>query len=204
MERLGLADETLLLFMSDHGILLGERGLVGKKGRIRRDIRGWPAYPEIARIPMMIRAPGIAPRRSDALVHPGDLAPTALDLLRVTRPSSMKTASLAPLLRGEVDRVRETAVSSWSLQGWSAGRPSVIRTEEWSLAYWRAGLASELYHRATDPGETRNVIREYPREARELHSRYLEFLRRNDTPAKHYYPRRWLVGGAGAGEPDVP
>jgi hypothetical protein len=85
------------------------------------------------------------------------------------------------------------AVSSWSLRSTGATRPSVVRDAEWSLVFWCTGVEPELYHRASDPGETRNVLRANEAEARRLLGEYLRFLRENETPAKHYWSRRWLV-----------
>ena len=193
VEELGHREDTVVVFLSDHGILLGERGLLGKMGGTMRSLLGWPPYAELARIPMMVRAPGIGPGRSDALVHPGDLTPTLLELAGVPVPGTMNTSSLLPILRGELQSVRDLAVSSWSLRGWSPHRPSVIRTQEWSLVYWRAGVRPELYHRKSDPEETRDVYGDRPAEARELHRRYVDFIRANGAPVKHLLPRLLLA-----------
>ena len=140
-----------------------------------------------------IRAPGIAPGRSNAFVHPGDVTPTLLDLAGVRVPSTMKTASLAPLLKREQERVRDAAVSSWSLRGWSVHRPSMIRTDEWAMVFWRSGIAPELYHLPTDPGETTNVFPKHQAVARDLHRRYVEFLQTNDAPPCQLLPRRFFM-----------
>ena len=108
-------------------------------------------------------------------------------------PKSMTTASLKGVLERRQERVRDVAVSSWSLKGWSAFRPSVVRSEEWTLVFWRTGIEPELYHRPSDPGETQNVYRENRAAARELHRAYLEFLRAGETSIGNYLPRLWLM-----------
>jgi arylsulfatase A-like enzyme len=193
MDALGLREDTVVVFLSDHGILLGERGLIGKSDGKRESLRGWPLYREISRVPMMFRVPGLKPGRRDCFAHPGDVGPTLLELSGIKIPETMRTASLAKVLRGEQERVRDVAVSSWSLRDWSVYRPSVIRTDEWSLVFWRSGVRPELYHLPSDPGETRDVFPENSGEARRLHARYVQFLRDNETPAKNLWPRRWLV-----------
>jgi len=193
IDALGRRDDTVVAFLSDHGIFLGERGLVGKMGGKQRSLRGWPPYWEVARIPLMIRVPGIAPGRRNAFVHPGDLAPTLLELAGVPIPPTMKAASLVPVLRGERDSVRPLAVSSWSPRGASVYRPSVIRTEEWSLVFWRSGVEPELYHLPTDPREEGNVYRQHRGAAREVHRQYVGFLREHGAPWGNWWPRRWLV-----------
>lgn len=190
---LGLEDETCVVFLSDHGIFLGEHNLLGKASKIGADLRGWPPYVEVSRIPLMLRVPGVRPGRAETLCHPGDLTPTLLELAGVKKPETMHTRSLAGVLRGERRDVRDVAVSSWSLRPRRATRPSVVRDPEWSMVFWRSGMAPELYHRATDPGETRNVAAQHPAEVRRLHGEYLRFLRENACTPGNYWSRRWLV-----------
>jgi arylsulfatase A-like enzyme len=193
IDALGHRDDTVVAFLSDHGILLGERGLLGKSDGKKESLRGWPLYPEISHVPMMYRVPGLRPGRRQAFAHPGDVGPTLLDFAGVKIPDTMRASSLAGVLWGEEERVRDVAVSSWSLRDWTPYRPSVIRTDEWSLVFWRAGIRPELYHLPSDPGETRDVFAENVGEARALHARYVQFLRENETPPKNFWPRRWLV-----------
>ncbi|HEU4753556.1 MAG TPA: sulfatase-like hydrolase/transferase, partial [Armatimonadota bacterium] len=195
----GLREDTCVVFLSDHGMFLGEHNLLGKSSKIGSDLRGWPPYVEVSRIPMMFRVPGLEPGRREALVHPGDVTTTLLELAGVPRPERMRTPSLAPVLRGDMPGRRPVAVSSWSLRGARTTRPSVVRDAEWSLVFWRTGVPPELYHRPTDPGETRNVLRGNEREARRLHREYVRFLQESDTPAKNYWPRRWLVSWGESG-----
>jgi arylsulfatase A-like enzyme len=197
IDALGLGEDTAVIFLSDHGIYLGEHGLVGKSGTRAQFLLGWPLYREAVSIPMMVRLPGVAPRRCGAFVHPGDLMPTLLELAGVARPDRVQAPSLLPLLRGETDQVRDLAVSSWSFRNWSRYRPSTVWTREWSLVYWRMGIEPELYHLPTDPGQCRSVYRDHPDVARELHGRYANLLQHLETPAAHYWPRRvmWSVPG---------
>jgi len=196
LDALGRRDDTAVVFLSDHGMFLGERNLLGKMGGRGEGLVGWPTFRELSRVPFMFRVPGVTPGRRRAFVHPGDVAPTLVSLAGVERPARMTAADLTPVLRGETESVRDLAVSSWSLRDWSVHRPSVIRTDEWALVYWRLGVRPELYHLSTDPGEERDVFAENLPVARELHRRYLEFLRQNNVSAKNYWPRRglWTLG----------
>jgi arylsulfatase A-like enzyme len=193
VDALGLRENTALAFMSDHGILLGERGLLGKHTGKKRGLLGWPTYPEVSSVPLLVRIPGLAPRRCSAFGHPADLMPTILELAGAERGARVRAASLMPVLQGRAGGVRDFALSSWSLRDWSRHRPSVLRTEEWSLYFWRFDVAPELYHRPTDPEEHDNVALEHPRVVRELHARYARFLRENDAPARNYWARRLLL-----------
>jgi arylsulfatase A-like enzyme len=196
VDALGLREETTVVMLSDHGIYLGDRGLIGKmEGRANENGRpiGWPTYPELSSIPMIWRVPGLTPGRRSAFIHPGDLSATLLDLAGIEAPPSFRTRSAARVLRGQDEKIRDVAVSSWSLRNVNARRPSTIRTEEWSLAFWRGDIEPEVYHRKTDPMERTNVYRGEKGVARELHARYLQFLREQDTPLKNLLPRLWHI-----------
>jgi arylsulfatase A-like enzyme len=205
LDELKLWDDTAVLFLSDHGFYLGEHGLVGKMGKRSRAIRGWPLYREVTAVPMMIRLPGLTPRRCSAFVHPGDLMPTILELAGVARPDRVQAPSLLPLVRGEVESVRDVAVSSWSFRNWSPHRPSTVWTDEWSLVYWRTGIEPELYHLPSDPDQLRNVYADHRDVARELHGRYVRLLQELQTPPAHYWPRRllWTVPWGTASAPEL-
>lgn len=86
LEELGLADDTAVIFTSDHGFLLGEHGIIGKA--IMNEVEGGgfvyeatPMYAELRRIPLLVRLPGVEQtRRIDALVQAPDLFPTILEM----------------------------------------------------------------------------------------------------------------------------
>lgn len=193
VDELGHREDTVVAFLSDHGIFLGERNLLGKMGGSMKNLLGWPPYPQLSRVPLMVRAPGIAPGRREAFVHPGDVTPTLLELAGVKVPPTMNTASLTRVMRGQENAVRDIAVTSWSLKGTNPHRPSVIRNEEWTLVFWRSGIPPELYHRATDPWEERNVYDANRTVAAELHRKYVQFLREHDAGLRDLAPRLWLM-----------
>ncbi|BBM72565.1 sulfatase family protein [Rhodothermus marinus] len=90
LEQSGLAENTLVIYMSDNGFLLGEHGLIDKRN----------AYEESIRIPMLAWAPGyIAPgAKIDALVRNIDIAPTILELTGVSTTILMDGRSFLGLL----------------------------------------------------------------------------------------------------------
>jgi N-acetylglucosamine-6-sulfatase len=90
LEQSGLAENTLVIYMSDNGFLLGEHGLIDKRN----------AYEESIRIPMLVWAPGyIAPgTKIDALVRNIDIAPTILELTGVSTTIPMDGRSFLGLL----------------------------------------------------------------------------------------------------------
>lgn len=90
----GHADDTIVLFCSDHGCCLGAHGLPAKNN----------PFEESMRIPCLIRWPGhIAPKQDAGLVDAFDLAPTLLGLLGQPIPAHMIGRNLAPYLLGQSD-----------------------------------------------------------------------------------------------------
>src|SRR5262249_45835134 len=140
VDELGLRESTAVVFLSDHGIFLGEHDLLGKSNKARDDVDGWPPYREVSEIPMLLRVPGVAPRRAPAVVHPGDLMLTLLELAGAPVATGATASSLMPLVRREMDTVRDVAVTAWSYRGWSHRHPSRIRHGEWSMIWWRTGI----------------------------------------------------------------
>ena len=91
VEAMGLWDETIIVFVSDHGYFFGEHGFFGK-GRVKRgdDVKAkyggqvWvqsPLYQELIRVPLLMSVPGVAPQKVNDLVSWVDLMPTLLDLV---------------------------------------------------------------------------------------------------------------------------
>ena len=100
LERLGLDDNTVVIFSSDHGSLLGDHGLSGK----------WLMYENSIRVPMIIYDPRIDPRlagqRRDEMVLSIDIAPTLLALAGIEPPESMQGENVMSLVRDESRRWR--------------------------------------------------------------------------------------------------
>ncbi len=165
LEDVGLRDRTAVVFTSDHGMFLGEHNRTGKSNIWPGDTRRWPLYEEVAHIPLLIRAPGVAPARVQALVQPPDLMPTLLDVARVTPPSELHGRSLLPLLRGEASAHRGVVVS-----GAHGARGAQVAVRDGRFSYYPAGEAgtAELYDTVEDPGELHNLAERCSDEVRRL------------------------------------
>jgi arylsulfatase A-like enzyme len=181
LEALGLAEETVVVYSTDHGDMMGEHRLLAK---------GVP-FEGASRVPLLIRAPGVPAGRVTTPVSQIDVLPTVLDLLGVPAPPSAPGASLRPLLGGEPAALpaRPAAdglafgevVIEWagtprgeSVSGYRppaadggaaaeaalramAARQRTIRRGRWKLTVDEGG-EHELYDLAADPGEARNRL----------------------------------------------
>jgi iduronate 2-sulfatase len=159
LNRLGLTERTIVVFWSDHGLHVGERGLWGKATNYELDTRA----------PLIISTPGYAPGRVNGLVEFVDLYPTMLELAVLPPPSqALEGESLVPLLREPHGPGRDYAISQHP-RPWPASanvapthmgytvRSAQHRYIEWRE--WPAGavVAVELYDHLVDPAETINV-----------------------------------------------
>ncbi len=136
LDVLGLRENTVIFFVSDHGFYFGEHGYFGKAEWISDNWAtltegttvpawlpeswlltvGWsPLYQELTRVPLIVQAPGLKPGRREALTSASDLAPTILDLTGVERPSVMQGESFLDVLVEGKDEHRPFVVSSWLL-----------------------------------------------------------------------------------------
>ena len=94
LERLGQAENTVIVFLSDNGFFLGEHGLAGK----------WYGHEESIRVPLLVYDPRVPASargqvRSEIALNV-DVAPTVLDLAGLAAPPGVQGRSLAPIVRG--------------------------------------------------------------------------------------------------------
>jgi len=144
----GLLEKTIIVFWSDHGYFLGEKGLWYKR----------KAFERSARMPLIIAAPGYAAgKASRKPVELLDLYPTLADLCNLKAPDELEGQSLRPLLK-------DPNLSSWNkpavTQIWHSKKAwgYSIRTQRYRYTEWMEGKAGrELYDHQTDPDEIRNL-----------------------------------------------
>jgi arylsulfatase A-like enzyme len=165
MERfrdLGLDENTVVVLMSDHGYLLGERGYTGKVPS--------QMHPELAQVPFVIVHPNGrgAGRTSRYFASTHDVGATIMSLLGVDRPGWMKGADLSPALDG-----REPAERREFHYGGMYNR-FFIRTDDWVLIGDNQGNERTLCNLREDPQEFRNVVADHPAVSRELYSTVLD------------------------------
>ena len=144
-------DDTLVIFTSDHGEMLGDHRAL-KKGPLM--------FEEMIRIPLLIKPPA-GPEDSrviNELVSHVDLVPTILDYCGVNESGSLHGQSLKPMIEGGVSAVRTGIAAEYHSVHW--GEPAYPlrcwRTEEWKHVETIDG-DDELYHISEDPLEIRNL-----------------------------------------------
>lgn len=183
LENSGQLDHTVIIFTSDNGMLLGEKGIVGKE----------LAYDPSIRVPLVMRLPGAAHngRRVAQPVLNLDWAPTLLDLAGASAPIEMHGASLRPLLRGDARTWRrDWLMVSRAERG--SDRPDFLAvcSRDWKyIRYVRGALFEELFDLRSDPGERTNLVSKPSAAAQLEHMR----TRMGQLLEQAGHDRAWMV-----------
>lgn len=176
LDELGYAENTLVVLLSDHGELLGERRQPGHGGAHTK----YSLYDSAVRVPLIVRWPGVSRPGlvSQAAVELIDLMPTWLDAARAAAPPYLPGRSLRPLLAGESPQqagwrqatLSEQFTAATETPG-AAGLPDraaplprgqwAIREQRYKLIH-RTGARSAFYDLQEDPGEINNLIDDPP------------------------------------------
>jgi arylsulfatase A-like enzyme len=206
VDLMGLRDNTVVVFLSDHGYYFGEHGYLGKSvWDPDLGTQSWsPLYREVTRVPLMVSAPATPPRRTDALTTLVDVPATILDLAGVEAPDGVAGRSFGSVLRGETDDHRELVISGWPLE-YQKGRisiavdswprriahdqPFTVTARGYSLVVGGPDDDIELYDLAADPGEEVNIALERPDEAAGILEDAFEYLLSIGTEAALLEPR---------------
>ena len=150
LDRLGLADDTVVLFNSDHGELMGDHGLVFK---------GPFHYEPMIRVPTILRWPGggvPGGRTHDGIFSSVDIVPTLLEALDVPVPEGAQGISALPALRGEDGPRRDWALVEH--REWAGGmQTKTLVTDRWKVTYYPGQPFGELFDLAADPREYENL-----------------------------------------------
>lgn len=178
-----LSTNTVVVFLSDNGYMMGDRGWSGKV----------IPYEGSVRVPMMIRAPGAqAKGASDAPVSSLDLPPTFLRLAGVTPPKEWPGRDLTPLLQGAKEHGITEAVCEWadnkSKEFGDLGY-RLVRTPAHKLIVWeKPGKPDELYDLKADPHETKSLIEDagVASVRADLRKRLQTWMDRTNDPAREW------------------
>ncbi len=157
LERLGLAENTVIIYISDNGQFLGDHGYAGK----------WLMFEESIRVPMMVHDPRLPKARRgrvcDAMTLNIDMAPTMLDMAGVPIPENMQGRSITPLLRNTKAKWRDEWFYEHLYEHGGTIEPCVgVRTKRWKyIRYFRQDPVYEsLYDLRGDPEEIHDLARD--------------------------------------------
>ena len=151
VKSLGLMRNTVIVFVTDHGTMMGEQGQIHKgETRIRT---------QVTHVPLMFYHPHRpwAGRRIKGFVQHPDVMPTILDILGVKSPRRVMGESLVAAIESGQVKGRPEIVTGW-------GEHGAVRTEEWNyLGRWSRGKPfRQLYDVRRDPNELHNVAEAHP------------------------------------------
>jgi len=143
LDETGLAEDTLVLYVGDHGDMLGGHGMAYKSTP--------GLFEETTKVPLLVRYPDfISPgRRIEAPVSLVDLMPTLLDYADIDVPDCAQGMSLRELLTGHTEEPPHTVLCE-------NDTARMVRSGSWKYAWYTNG-EQWLLNLADDPGETRNL-----------------------------------------------
>jgi uncharacterized sulfatase len=149
LEASGLAENTLVVFTSDHGHYFGQHGLTAK---------GPFHFEDGIRVPMIVRWPGRVPtgRVSQALQSLVDYTPSFLDAAGLPTPEHMAGRTQLPVWRGDDSAARARVAVEFRHQPTKLNLRTYVDAR-YKLTIWNNPAEGELYDLETDPGEYRNL-----------------------------------------------
>jgi arylsulfatase A-like enzyme len=165
LERLGLEDDTMIVYTSDHGDMMGDHGMI---------LKGWLPYKGVLNVPMIFKVPGVtrAGSVSDSLVSSVDLAPTILNLCQIeeaAQPPDMQGVDITPMLKDpdlelrdcclvEVDENDSGLTRMLGNVPAGAGRLKYLITDRYSLTVYDGFPGyGDLFDLREDPHQLRNL-----------------------------------------------
>ncbi|MFW6437378.1 MAG: sulfatase-like hydrolase/transferase [Armatimonadota bacterium] len=175
LEARGLADNTVVVFTSDHGEMIGSHGFIYK---------GSYMYDGVQRVPFIMRAPGRIPAgmQTDALGSSVDLLPTLTEMMGVEAPPETQGRSMLPLLSGQAHAGRDATFTQ--INGPTLGI-AMVRTDRHKFAYnWKQRQVDELYDMENDPLELENLALDpgHAQTVSEMQDRVFEWMQEHDHP----------------------
>jgi arylsulfatase A-like enzyme len=141
LERLKLREDTLIVFVSDHGLAIGSHGLMGKQN----------LYEVSMKAPLVFCGPGVPHGQSRALVYLYDILPTVCELAGVKIPADEDGKSLAPIIAGRADQVRDSLFTAYR------DVQRAVRDDRWKIIRYPKIDRTQLFDLQTDPHEIHDL-----------------------------------------------
>jgi len=153
LEISGFSENTIIIFMSDNGFFLGEKGLAGK----------WYPYEESIRVPLIIYDPRLPKNQRGRVISEIalniDIAPTILEYAGISAPVKMQGKNLSLLMSSKDIYWRKDFLIEHLFDYEPIPKSEAVRTKEWKYLRFLVGdkYYEELYYIKTDPHETQNL-----------------------------------------------
>jgi len=151
IEQLGLSNNTIFVFSTDHGDALGSHNHCEKAGTM---------YDEVFRIPLLVKAPPrwVSPGKADSFVTLMDLMPTFVEWAGAELGEPIDGQSLAPMMRGQnIADWPDSVYCESHGEVWGYFSQRMVRTKRWKYVY-APHTRDELYDLQEDPAELSNLI----------------------------------------------
>lgn len=153
LDKDGLAESTMVIYMGDNGFSFGEHGLIDKRH----------FYEESAKVPFLIRCPEIfsGNRTMEPMIQNIDVAPTILEVAGIQKPEAMNGNSIIPLLQNREVKWRDKVFYEYYWEYDFPQTPTMhgVRTKRYKLIrYHGIWDTNEFYDLQEDPNEMHNLI----------------------------------------------
>jgi len=185
LEKFGLDKNTMVIYTSDHGDMMGDHGLI---------LKGPCPFDGILRVPLIWKVPGMTKgTHTDSLVSSIDIPKTILELVGIKRkeqPYGMQGRDMTPILQDSQETIREACLVEHDEELFNFGINVRLRhliTEKHKLTVY-AGLNGygDLFDRKDDPNELQNLWESKPK----LRNQMIERLLHENLQAQSIYPKR--------------
>jgi arylsulfatase A-like enzyme len=171
LKALGLEENTAVVVFSDHGEAFGAH----KFGGERMYFHGQTLYDELLRVPLVIKVPGVAPRKVETPVMLVDLGPTVVDLVKGRRPASFHGRSLLGALLGEPLADEPIYAELLPAIDWKH-HWKVLVSGGWKIIQKLSENTVELYDLTKDPNEQHNLAPAEPARTTEMQRKLSAFV----------------------------
>jgi len=189
LDKLGLRENTMVVYTTDHGDSTGDHGLIDQH---------YILYDCVFRVPMIVRWPKViqAGQTSDEFVcNALDIARTMVDISGETAPETFTGNSLLPIFDGTGGTGREDIYGQYDNNQFGLCTQRCVRDRRWKYI-WTATDTDELYDLEADPGEVNNLIHSgYDDELARLRSRLIYWMEKEKDPMLNPWTRRTLEEG---------
>ncbi len=155
LDKTGLAANTTVILMSDHGEAFGVHSFGGE----RQFFHGMTLYSEVLHVPLIVRVPGAKPREASEVVQLIDMAPTIATLFGAKVPTTWQGRSLVPALEGQALPALPAFAEMMPSKSWKHDAKAMVSADGTHHVFQRISDSRwEVYDLVKDPEERENVV----------------------------------------------